>query len=380
MKDSVKILLVGVGGYGATYLNPLLNRNDPKYQIAGMVEPYPERAKRIDEALEKGVPLYKTMAEFYAGHTADLAVIAAPIHLHTPMILEALANGSNVLCEKPLCGDDRDIEKLLEAEKKSGKFVYIGYQWSHSEAIAGLKRDIMAGVFGKPEMLKTLILWPRSHTYYGRGTGWAGHMYSKDGALIRDSVANNAAAHYLHNIFYILGDRTDTAKMPAKTEAKVYRANDIDSFDTAEIYCTFDDGAKAAFISTHACDINRGPEFVYRFEKGTVYYGEETDENGKKIICAEMKDGTRKVYGNPEADNSRKMYLAADRILNGTDDMYCGIEAASVQTRVIAEVHRLHPTIEKFPEDMLEDIEIKDQIHTVCKGLSEKLIGIYENL
>ena len=302
MQDSVNILLVGVGGYGATYLNPLLSRNDPGYRIAGMVEPYPERSKRIGEALDMGVPLYKTMAEFYAEHTADLAVIATPIHLHTPMILEALKNGSNVVCEKPLCGDDRDIETLIEARDKAGKFVFIGYQWSHSEAIQALKQDIMAGVLGKPELLKTLILWPRSHTYYGRGTGWAGQMYAKNGALIRDSVANNATAHYLHNIFYILGDTVDTARMPVTVTSEVYRANAIDSFDTAEIHCTFADGSKAAYFSTHACDINRGPVLEYRFEKGTVYYDDLGNPDGKKVIYADMKDGTRKIYGNPEAD------------------------------------------------------------------------------
>jgi len=377
MKEQVKILLVGVGGYGATYLNPLLDRNEEQYKLVGMVEPYPDGAKRIGEALDKGVPLYNTMAEFYAEHDADLAVISTPIHLHTRMIIEALEHGSNVLCEKPLCGDDGDIEKLIEARDKAGKFVFIGYQWSHSDAILDLKRDIMAGVFGKPILLKTLILWPRDHGYYGRGTGWAGHLFAKDGSVIRDSIANNATAHYLHNIFFVLGDRIDTALAPVTVESEVYHANAIDSFDSADIRMTFANGAKAYYLSSHAVTVNRGPELEYRFEKGVVKY-EKIDD--KLVIFADFNDGTRKIYGDPNAFGARKMYIAADRILNGTDEIYCGIETAAVQTRVIASIHEKYPTIPSFDKEMIEDVVINDKTFTVCKGLGEKYIEAYESL
>ena len=379
MKDSVKILLVGVGGYGANYLNSLLDKNDPKYRIEGIVEPYPERSERIGEAIDKGVPLYNSMTDFYAEHTADLAVISTPIHLHTPMILEALANNSNVVCEKPLCGDDKDIEKLIEARDKAGKFVFIGYQWSHSEAVLELKKDIIAGVLGKPILLKAMRFSPTNHAYYQRGIGWAGRLTSKNGAVIRDSIANNAGAHNLHNMFFILGDTIDTAKMPKTIESKVYRANDIESFDTAEIYCTNEDGSKVIYLASHAANIKRAPESEYRFEKGTVYFS-DVNGDGKPEFYADLNDGTRKIYGNPSSGDLRKLYIAADNILNGTNTVYCGIEAASVHTRVIAAIHEQHPVIEKFPDEMLEVIVEKDQPRTVCKGLAEKYIEIYESL
>ena len=40
------------------------------------------------------------------------------------------------------------------------KIVAIGYQWSFSDAIQKLKADVIAGIFGKPRRLKTLVLWP----------------------------------------------------------------------------------------------------------------------------------------------------------------------------------------------------------------------------
>nr|MBQ4319094.1 Gfo/Idh/MocA family oxidoreductase [Clostridia bacterium] len=377
MKNKVNILLVGVGGYGATYLDSLLDNKDDRYVLCGMVEPFPKGAARIGEALDAGVPLYNTMAEFYAKHTADLAVISTPIHLHTPMIKEALANGSHVLCEKPLCGDDRDIEALTEARDKAGLPVSIGYQLSHSEAVLELKKDIISGVFGAPKLLKTLVLWPRTHEYYGRGIGWAGRMRAKDGTLIRDSVANNATAHYLFNMFYILGDKIDSALMPDTIETKAWHANDIDSFDTAEIYCTFKNGARAVYLGTHATDIHRGPDAEYIFEKGTVYFG---IRDGIRQLWAKMNDGSEKVYGNPFANSDRKLYMAADNVLNGTSTVCCGIEAAAVQTRIIAAVHEQHPEIPKFEDSLIEQKQINGKDITVCRGLAERLTQIYENL
>nr|MBQ4318921.1 Gfo/Idh/MocA family oxidoreductase [Clostridia bacterium] len=378
MKESVKILLVGVGGYGTTYLNPLLDNTDPRYILEGMVDPCPRDCKRLDEALQKGVPLYNSMAEFYAEHEADLTVISTPIHLHTPMIIEAMEHGSHVVCEKPLCGDDKDIEKLMAAQEKYGKYVGIGYQLSHSDAMTAFKQDILNGDFGEPVLLKTIILGPRDHEYYGRGIGWAGKMHAKNGALIRDSVANNATAHYLFNMFYVLGkDKLDSAIMPTKIETKAYKANNIESFDSAEIYCELPNGAKAVYLGTHATTTSRGPIFEYRFTKGKAILG---SYNGKRQVYAEMNDGTIREYGDPFANSPKKMFVAADNILNDTNYTYCSIATAAVQTRIIAEVHNQHPEIERFPEELIETVEKNGKTYTICKGLDDKYNEIYDNL
>ncbi len=377
MKDKVKILLVGIGGYGAGYLNALLDTKDERYVIEGLVEPYPNSSARYPEAKERGIPLYNTMTEFYAEHDADLAVISTPIHFHTPMIIEALENGSNVLCEKPLCGDDKDIDKLIAARDKAGKFVSIGYQLSHSKAVLDFKRDILAGDFGKPEMLKTLVLWPRDHAYYGRGIGWAGKMLSKDGAVIRDSVANNATAHYLFNMFYVLGPTIDSALMPVKIETVANKANNIESFDSAEIYATFEDGSQAIYLGTHAVTKTRGPEFIYRFEKGTAHL---STYNGKNQIHAFMNDGTVREYGSPFDDSIHKLFVAADAILDGKPNVTCGIEAAAVQTRIIAAVHEQHPEIKRFPDALVAEYDNGQKVFTYCKGLQEKYEALYDIL
>ena len=161
---NVQIVCVGIGGYGEVLLSELLqNGASHGVCVSAAVEPFPEHCKLTPVLAQKGIPLFSSLDEFYSkGNKADIALIVTPIAFHTEHIIKALENGSNVVCEKPLCADKNDIDRLIKARDKSGKFVYIGYQWSHSEAIEAVKKDCMSGLFGKPIRLKTLVLWTRN--------------------------------------------------------------------------------------------------------------------------------------------------------------------------------------------------------------------------
>ena len=276
MNAKVRVVLVGIGGYGSIYVNEVLRPETlDMVELVGIVDPFPASCRRLDELKALAGEPYSDLADFYKEKKADLAVISTPIQFHTENIITALENGSDVLCEKPLCGDVRDVSKLLEAEKESGHFVHIGYQWSHSEAIEALKKDVIAGVYGEPLSLKTLILWPRDRRYFKRGTGWAGKIRAADGSLIYDSVANNAAAHYLHNMFYVTGANLDESRPVSSVDAELYRTNDIENFDTAIIRCKLQGGADATFIASHSINKAQNPMFDYKFTGGRITYTQD---------------------------------------------------------------------------------------------------------
>lgn len=373
MNDKVSILLVGIGGYAGTYVNPLLGGDFPDCEIVGCADPFPSSCPRLDEIKERNIPVFSSMDEFFdAGLTADLAVISTPIHFHARQILQALEHGCHVLCEKPLCGDANDIDSLIEAEKKSGKYIGIGYQWSHSEAILELKRDILAGLYGEPVLLKTIVLWPRGFAYYGRGSGWAGKLKASDGSLILDSVANNAAAHYLHNIFFVLGDKIDTSASPKSVKAELKRANDIENYDTCRIEMEFEGGAKGLYLVSHATEEAQDPLFDYRFTKGRAVFDESGDE---KVIRGIFGDGTVKVYGNPFIHVTNKLRRAVDAVKDPSVKPYCGIEASAVHTRCIAEIQKYG--IGQFAPD---DIVIREDGSGIyVRGLREEMMNEYNN-
>lgn len=365
MTNKVKLLCVGIGGYAEVYLNALLAKEDPDFEIVGMVEVLPERCKLYPTLQAAGVPLYATMEEFYAAHTADLAIITTPIFLHTRQVLCALKNGSHVMVEKPLSGVSADEAVINEAAKEAGKFVMVGYQWSYSAPINNLKADVTAGVYGKPQFLKTLVLWPRPQEYFTRGTGWGGKRTAPDGTVMNDSVINNATAHYLHNMLYVTGGAHGVAAEAVKTECDLSRVNAIENFDTAAARFTLDNGAVALCLVSHATEKLQNPLFSYRFECGTVTY------DGTDIIGITVS-GEERRYGDPAADVNEKIFEAIAAVRDADYIPPCGVSTAAAQVRCIEAVqqHPIHPV-------KADKIKENDRF-LFAEGLYEMMLRCYE--
>lgn len=385
MKESakIKVVLVGIGGYGSIYINEVLRPETLEMiELVGIVDPYPESCRRLDELRAIAGEPYADINDFYTERSADLAVISTPIQFHTSNIITALEHGSDVLCEKPLCGDVRDVPVLLEAEKNSGRRVHIGYQWSHSAAIEALKRDVIAGVYGEPTSLKTLILWPRDKRYFKRGTGWAGKIRAADGALIYDSVANNAAAHYLHNMLYVTGASVDESRPVTDVTAELYRVNSIENFDTSVIRCKLAGGADATFIASHTIDKSQNPMFDYKFTNGRVTYTQDPVPEGisdadaytRGHIVGVTSTGEVRDYGDPFYEVERKFRIARATAA-GEDgyDVVCGVKAASEHTKVINYIGENYGITEFAADRIREQGEL-----LYVDGLADRLIAIYD--
>jgi len=372
MSRPVSLLLVGIGGYGNTYVDALLGASDrTAFRIVGIADPYPEGCRRLADLKAMNIPFYTTPAEFYARSTADLAVISAPIAFHAEYTCLALRNGSHVLCEKPLAATIRQARAMREARDAAGRFAAIGYQWSFSDAIQALKHDILAGLFGRPKRLRTLVLWPRNAAYYNRND-WAGALKDRDGRWVLDSPVNNATAHYLHNMFYVLGQAVDAGSAPVSVQAELYRANAITNYDTGVCRVQTECGAEILFYSTHAVNVQRGPEFIYEFENGVVTY---PNEGG--TIQAAFVDGSSKNYGNPNRNIMKKLWdaLAAVR---GSATVLCGIEAASSQTLCMNAMQDSCATIQEFPPELIRTQGEGGQRVTYVDGLAETLAACYD--
>ena len=124
----VKILLLGICGYGSNYIKEISERDIPGIKIEGICEVVPNAADLYPIIKEQNIPIYQTPEDFYKEHTADLAVVSTPIHLHYSQIVTCLTHGSNVLTEKPVCTSVEGARKLEQLEKETGKFISVGYQ------------------------------------------------------------------------------------------------------------------------------------------------------------------------------------------------------------------------------------------------------------
>lgn len=370
MTEAYSIVLVGVGGYGSMYCSAF---SDPRFQncrLIGAVDPYAASAPNVGLLHERNVPVVASIDELPDGPAADLAIIASPVQFHAEQTALLLKQGSHVLCEKPLCASLEQSVEMADARDQARRQVGIGYQWSFSNAIQSLKSDIQSGLLGAPKRFRTLVLWPRDEKYYKRNK-WAGGQFDVCGRPVFDSPVNNAAAHYLHNMLYVLGDRPARSATPLTVTAELYRANNIENYDTAAIRCKMDGGVEILFITSHASTVYKGPSFVYEFEDAVVRF----DMSRNAEVTVEFSNGSTKSYGSPEESHYQKIFAMLNVVKTGEAPV-CGIEAALPQTQVMVAAQASSP-IHPFDPSIvtLNGVEGRRRVHV--EGLDPVLMECY---
>lgn len=372
-KNKIKILLVGIGGYGSKYVNALLDIGEQdEIMITGVVDPIPEGFDRLIDIKARGIEIFPSIEDFYSKKNADLAVISSPMQYHKSQIIHALNNESHVLCEKPMCVTLEDGMQIIAQAERSSKKVAIGYQWSFSEAMLSLKKDIIGGVFGKPKKFKTIVLWPRPYSYYNRNN-WVGKIKDRNGNMILDSVANNATAHYLHNMFFVLGRNIDSSAKPVKVQAELYKANKIENFDTCAFKVITEDETQILFIASHAVKTIKGPEFIYEFENAKIEYNSSTSRE----IIAFFNNGKCISYGDPTDNELNKLWHMI-KAIKDNEKIPCPPKAAFSHTICIDAAHRSCTRVIPFPESMvIEDFIFKKDRGAYVKNLSSILEDCY---
>lgn len=372
MQDKpVTVLMVGVGGYGYFYLKTLFEQVPPdRFRLCGVVDPQAMKSGHYQRILADRIPVFDQIDDFYrAGYQAELAIIASPIQYHVPQSRVALRHGTHVLCDKPVAPVIQEADLLIAEARESAPWCMVGYQWSYSRAIQHLKRDIRAGRFGKPLRMKTLILWPRDDAYYQRND-WTGRIKDDGGQWVLDSPANNAMAHFLHNLFYLQGEGTAVSALPERVAAELYRAHPIENYDTAACRAVAGGGAELLFYASHATRGHQDPMFHLEFENAVIRY-----HDPDPLVLVQTRDGRSWSYGSPEDDPQFKKLFDALDAVRSHEPPVCGPLAARAQCLCVSGMQESPESVETFPRSIIQRDE--ENKRWLAEGLDDVLRECY---
>lgn len=106
---------------------------------------------RLERCQEKYKPIIATTdwRELVNDEKVDAVVIVTPDDLHLEMTEAFLMAGKDVLCEKPMALTVEECEKMMEAEKKSGRTLMIGQVCRCTPAFVMAKKMIEEGKIGE---------------------------------------------------------------------------------------------------------------------------------------------------------------------------------------------------------------------------------------
>jgi predicted dehydrogenase len=122
-------------------------------KIIAVVDPTEERRRVARECLP-GVAIFSTIAELAAEAELDFVDICTPPALHGEPLLDALARGWNVLCEKPLLLDPVQLEKARGLAHERGRAVVPVHNWKYAPIIRQATELLRSGAIGSLRHLK----------------------------------------------------------------------------------------------------------------------------------------------------------------------------------------------------------------------------------
>ena len=323
--------IIGVSGFGGVHYQDFVREH-----AAGRIRPVGATVINQEEEPEKcawlrnvGCPLYtdyREMLRDLAGKI-DICFIPTGIALHTPMTVAALEAGANVYVEKPIAPTVADVDKMREASRRAGRFVAVGYQTMYQPETRRIKEMLLSGKIGQVKILKSYGLWPRDVVYYHRNN-WVGKIGTRENPIL-DSPYTNALAHYLNLLCFYAGEQFDSTGTPDAIRGAMYRANPIESCDTADLEITTREGKTILFYVTHCSVRNDTPYSAIIGENGSIEY-----TTSKTTIRQRSGEIVEEFDSTPANLMRVHIYDALEKRLKAPSAFICTPEIAMCHTRV----------------------------------------------
>src|ERR1035441_2607506 len=145
--DRVRFGIVGVGMEGSNLLTTAIQL--PGVECAAACDLYDGRHELARELVGKPLPTTRRYKELLDNKEIDAIVVAVPDHWHKQIVVDALAAGKDVYCEKPFSHTRGGGLAMVEAAKKSDRIVMVGAQRTSSVLCAKAKELYGQGAIGE---------------------------------------------------------------------------------------------------------------------------------------------------------------------------------------------------------------------------------------
>lgn len=112
----VKFGVIGTSVISKQFINAVSKSEE--MEVRGIYSRTKEKGKKIVEEYNIG-KVYTDLEEFFNDEEIDAIYIASPNSLHCEQSIAAMKKGKNVLCEKPLASNVKEIEEMIKVSKEN---------------------------------------------------------------------------------------------------------------------------------------------------------------------------------------------------------------------------------------------------------------------
>lgn len=278
--SKLKIGIIGCGGIAENKHMPALSKLSDKAEMVAFCDIIIERAQKAAKDYGTNAKVFSDYKELLK-EDLDVVHVCTPNRSHSEITVAALEASKHVMCEKPMAKTYADAVKMIEAAKKSGKKLTIGYQNRFRTDSMYLKKAVERGDLGE-------IYFAKAHAIRRRAVPTWGvflNEYEQGGGPLIDigthaldltlwMMDNYKPKTVMGSVFKKLGNQKDTGNTWGDWNPDEYTVE-----DSAFGFITMENGATIILESSWALN--------------TLDIGEAKTTLCGTLAGADMKDGLR---------------------------------------------------------------------------------------
>ncbi|MBO5281082.1 MAG: Gfo/Idh/MocA family oxidoreductase [Clostridia bacterium] len=307
---SLRVALIGYGVIGHVHA-PIIKEHAT---LCAVCDTDPDKASDF-----KDIPFYTDYKEMLLKEKPDIVHICTPHYLHTEMIVTALSMDIHVLCEKPMCINEADIGRILEAERNSKAMLGICQQNRYNPANLYLKA---AADKAATKSATGQLCWHRGKDYY-MSAAWRGKWNTEGGGCLI-----NQALHTLDILQWLVG-------MPRALRATVSNMTLSDTTEVEDSAIVLGEGENPFVLSAtvgFACDQAVSVSLMLGERKMTAE-GNRVYEGDTVHVFDNARELGKACYGSSHETLISDFY---DCVTTGRHFPIDGAEAAKVIRLILA--------------------------------------------
>lgn len=147
----IKWCVIGAGGIADRRTIPAI-LSDKNNKLVAIMEKSETLCKTLGE--KYGVPAYTDEETMLKECDCDAVYIGTPVFCHYRQAMLALKYGKHVFIEKPVALDSKQGRELVDAFKKAGKLIFVGYMMKYHNLHVKARQLIKEDGIGTPNSMR----------------------------------------------------------------------------------------------------------------------------------------------------------------------------------------------------------------------------------
>ena len=156
----IRAAIAGLGWWGKTLVESVQGTSDVIRFVAGATRTASPETAAFAEAQQ--LRLVASYEALLADPGVDAVVLATPHSLHSAQVMAAAASGKHVFCEKPFTLTRADAQAAVDAVKKAGVTLGLGYNRRFHPEMTRLRDQIRSGALGTILHVEATMTFPNA--------------------------------------------------------------------------------------------------------------------------------------------------------------------------------------------------------------------------